>query len=97
MNLLGDSLLANIFIWVGVVFAAGFIGYFGRYLSILLIERIRRKRQHSAPTMEQSQELPVGQEPFLVQSQLELERKQAKLEKKQAKLELKKAKKVGKE
>ena len=30
--------------WVGLVFAAGFIGYFGRYLSMLILDRIHKKR-----------------------------------------------------
>jgi hypothetical protein len=29
------------FKWVGIVFLAGFIGYFGRYLGIIIIERLR--------------------------------------------------------
>lgn len=37
--------------WTLVVFAAGFVGYFGRYLSKLLIERLRRGKAEgiSAP------------------------------------------------
>ncbi|MFH1651805.1 MAG: hypothetical protein ABID87_06890 [Chloroflexota bacterium] len=30
--------------WVALVFAAGFVGYFGRYLGMLIIDRLRRKR-----------------------------------------------------
>ena len=30
--------------WVGLVFAAGFVGYFGRYLSMLILEKIHKKK-----------------------------------------------------
>jgi hypothetical protein len=32
--------LMDVLTWVAVVFAAGFIGYFGRYLGKLIIEKI---------------------------------------------------------
>ncbi|MEJ2740290.1 MAG: hypothetical protein P8105_10785 [Dehalococcoidia bacterium] len=35
--------------WVGIVFLAGFIGYFGRHLSMILIERLRRKKRTGPP------------------------------------------------
>ena len=29
--------------WIGIVLAAGFIGYFGRYLAMLIIEKVHKK------------------------------------------------------
>ena len=36
--------------WVGVVLAAGFIGYFGRYLAMLIIEKIHKRRPQPTAT-----------------------------------------------
>ncbi len=30
--------------WVGIVLAAGFVGYFGRYLAMLIIARLRKDK-----------------------------------------------------
>jgi hypothetical protein len=30
--------------WIGIVLAAGFIGYFGRYLAMLIINGLRKKK-----------------------------------------------------
>ena len=64
-----------------MVFAAGFVGYFGKYLSKLLIERFRRGKAEdiSAP---QPAETRTSQYDY-------------KSEKKRLKLEKKKAKKAG--
>ena len=36
--------------WIGIVFAAGFVGYFGRHLAMMLIEKMRRnKAEPSVP------------------------------------------------
>ncbi len=76
--------------WIGLAFAAGFIGYFGRYLSILIIERARKKRTGQAPAKE-SIKAYTGETPVSPVDQVEIER--LKLEKKRLKLEKKKAKK----
>jgi 3-polyprenyl-4-hydroxybenzoate decarboxylase len=34
--------------WIGVVFAAGFVGYFGRYLSMRVIQRIQKHPKKTA-------------------------------------------------
>jgi hypothetical protein len=71
--------------WVGVVLAAGFIGYFGRYLAMLIIERIHKKK---------AQETRTAAAPTAPESvQLEIEKEKAKIEKKKAKAETKRAKK----
>ena len=71
--------------WVGIVLAAGFVGYFGRYLAMMIIERVRKKRaQETSATA-----LPVTPETV----QLEIEKEKAKAEKKKAKTEAKRLKK----
>ena len=96
MGIQGGNLAFEILKWVGIVFAAGFIGYFGRYLSMLLIERMRRKRPQSVPATEATKETITSQETGPENIELELERQKAKLEKKKAKTEAKRAKKEQK-
>ena len=73
--------------WVGLVFGAGFIGYFGRYLSMLLIDKLRKKKNST-----QNSGADPGKETATVQDS-RLEESLVKLEKKKAKAEIKKAKK----
>jgi hypothetical protein len=35
--------------WIGIVLAAGFVGYFGRYAAMRIIERMERRRAAAAP------------------------------------------------
>ncbi len=65
--------------------AAGFVGYFGRYLAMMIIERVHKKK-----TQETSVTAPPGT-PEAVQ--LEAEKQQAKIDKKKAKAEAKRDKK----
>jgi len=75
--------------WVGIVLAAGFIGYFGRYLAMLVLERVHQRKAQQAPTAEATGGAVAGQVSPVEESRL-------KLEKKKAKQEAKKAKKAGK-
>ena len=86
----GDNVALEVLKWVGLAFAAGFVGYFGRYLSILIIERARKKRTEQVPRAE-SVEASTGETPVSQADQVEIER--LKVEKKRLKLEKKKAKK----
>ncbi len=95
MNFQSDNLALEILKWVGIVLAAGFVGYFGRYLSMLLIERLRRKRARSASATEVTKEAPATQETTSETTRLELEKQKAKIAKKKAKAGAKKAKKGG--
>ncbi len=71
--------------WVGIVLAAGFVGYFGRYLAMMIIERVHKKK---------SQEASVTAPPVTPETaQLEIEKAKAKTEKKKAKAEAKRVKK----
>ena len=74
--------------WIGIVFAAGFVGYFGRHLAMMLIERMRRNKPES-PTPEAPQTTPLPPTDVAASAQ-------AKVEKKRAKAEAKRAKKEGK-
>ncbi len=82
MEIPAENPLSEIFKWVGLAFAAGFIGYFGRYLSMLIIERLRKRKLESTP--EPVKEVPA-QYDLAQRSLLKLEKKRAKLEAKQAK------------
>ena len=74
--------------WIGIVLAAGFVGYFGRYLAMLILEKMR-KRKARAGAVESGSKVTSNQDYQLEESRL-------KLEKKKAKQEVKKAKKAGK-
>jgi hypothetical protein len=68
--------------WVGIVFLAGFIGYFGRYLSMLLIERFRRKKAEQTSEIKTLQEQPPDTVADHEKDRLKLEKKRIKAQKK---------------
>jgi len=80
-----NNTAVNVLIWIGIVFAAGFVGYFGRHLAMVLIERTRRRKPESL----------VSQTPPPASSSLSevAVATQTKVDKKRAKAEAKKAKK----
>ncbi len=84
-----DNSALDVLKWVGVAFAAGFIGYFGRYLAMHIIGRMRRKRVGEAPEIEPATEAPVSPEVRLAETQLKVEKKRAKAAAKKAKKEQK--------
>ena len=69
--------------WMAVVFVAGFIGYFGKYLSKLIISKLHKKKEVAI-------RLPYEKES---KYKYKLEKERLKLEKKKLKLEKKKLKK----
>ena len=73
--------------WIGIVFAAGFVGYFGRHLAMMLIEKMRRKKPES-PSLEVPPSTAPSPSDVTVAAR-------AKVDKKRAKAEAKKAKKEG--
>ena len=79
--------LLEILKWIGIVLAAGFIGYFGRYLAMLIIERIHKRKAQPTPTTEPATEKPTSPANRLEEDKLKLEKKKAKLEAKKAKKE----------
>lgn len=74
--------------WVGIVLAAGFVGYFGRYLAMLILDKVHKKKEKAAI------ERPASETASSEASQIEASR--LKLGKKIAKQAVKKAKKEGK-
>ena len=88
----------DILIWVGVVLAIGFIGYFGRYLSMLIIERLQKRKAGPSPAEVSHAEASspaetVSGDTTVIQDKAG--KSQLKLEKKRAKQTVKKAKKGG--
>jgi hypothetical protein len=70
--------------WVGIVLAAGFIGYFGRYLAMLIIEKLRRNKESSPPPTFAPEKAGAA-ESRIEESRLKLEKKRLKQEAKKAK------------
>ena len=70
------------FKWVGIVFLAGFIGYFGRHLSKMLIERLRRKKPDTSSEAKIKQEQPLDISADHEKDRLKLEKKRIKAQKK---------------
>ena len=58
----GDNLVLEVLKWVGIVLAAGFVGYFGRYLAMLIIERMSKKGPEQITAAEPVQEVPASPE-----------------------------------
>ena len=67
--------------WVGIALAAGFIGYFGRYFAMLIIDRIHKQKP------QETKQPPLSQENSLEESRLKLEKKKAKAAAKRIKKE----------
>ena len=83
-----DSILLEVLKWVGLAFAAGFIGYFGRHLALTLIRRISRK----TISTEDPHPSQTGNSNT---TSTDSKKEQNKLNKKIAKAEAKKAKKAS--
>jgi hypothetical protein len=88
MEIQGDNLALEILKWVGIALAAGFVGYFGRYLAMHIIDRMRKKRPQP-PTAEPPQEAPASPDTRIEEARLKLEKKKAKAEAKTIKKEKK--------
>jgi len=69
--------------WVGIVLAAGFIGYFGRYLAMLIIHRTRRKQAQQEPTS--PMDSAGNRDDSHGEAELKVEKKRAKAEVKRSK------------
>ena len=69
--------------WIGLALAAGFVGYFGRYFAMQIIEKTRKKKSET-PTPDTDTSINLNAEISY------------KAEKKKAKAEIKKAKKTAK-
>ena len=76
-----ESTFITILKWIGLVFAAGFIGYFGKYLSKIIIAKFHKQKKSTDIT------------PPVNDSLSKKEKLDYKIEKKKLKLEKKKLKK----
>ena len=74
--------------WTGIVLAAGFVGYFGRYLAMVIIDRLHKKRPE-AGAVEGAATKDIGQQ---INMTGDISHK---IEKKQAKAAAKTVKKAG--
>ena len=68
--------------WIGIVLAAGFVGYFGRYLAMMILRQAGRKEPEAGKS--------DGGDIRIEEARLKLEKKKAKQAAKQAKKESKK-------
>ena len=85
MEIQGDNQTLEVLKWVGIAFAAGFIGYFGRHLARRIIERTRKSRPQPPPTAEPTKEVPTSPDIRVEEARLKLEKKKAKAEAKRVK------------
>jgi hypothetical protein len=104
MDFQTGNLAIDILTWVGIVLAAGFIGYFGRYLAMTIIERMRARKPYLTPPTDVAMKAPAGpitEAPAVPGTgpevlQLQIEKERTKAEKKKAKAETKRLKKEQK-
>ncbi len=88
------ELINQILFWAAVVFIAGFIGYFGKYLSKLILGKIHRKGPHGPKKSEPGKPMGKSDYDYLIEKQkLKLEKKRMKMEEKRKESEEKRKKK----
>ena len=75
--------------WIGIVLAAGFIGYFGRYLAMMIIDRMQRKKPGESTAGGSGSKPAGGEATSAEEARLKLEKKKAKAETKKIKKESK--------
>jgi hypothetical protein len=64
--------------WVSLVFIAGFIGYFGKYLSKLIIARFSKKKENETKQSPTQAELDYKLEKKRLKQQQKTEKKKSK-------------------
>ena len=82
--------LLEILKWIGIVLAAGFIGYFGRYLAMVIIGRIHKEKTPQTYAREANKKILTRLNKKIAESQIQSEKKLAKIKAKRAKKEQKK-------
>lgn len=76
------ELIQQILFWAAVIFVAGFIGYFGKYLSKVILGKIHKKGPHG-PKGKEVQSLSKEDYKYKIEKQkLKLEKKRMKAEEK---------------
>ncbi len=78
MEIQGDNLALEILKWVGIVFAAGFIGYFERYLSMLTVTRFHKKKPDDTSSVVPVEEVPASSDIMIENARLKVEKKRDK-------------------
>lgn len=107
MDIQPNPPLVHVLKWVAIAFAAGFVGYFGRYLGKIIIARLHKKEGQALPIKpiiakpheRESEAPPTAQPAQATKSELnrEIEKDKLKLDKKKMKLEKKKLKGLEKQ
>ncbi len=81
-----NELILEIIKWVLIVFVAGFIGYFGKHLSKLILAKFSKKqKQETAKTIIHQHESPEKYKAKIEKEKLKLEKKRLKALKKSKK------------
>ena len=74
--------LIEVLTWVGIVFIAGFIGYFGKYLSKLILARIHKTGEGKPDTSHELEKARLKAEAKKRKCKYKLEKKRLKEQKK---------------
>ena len=83
------QVLVEVIKWTLVVFVAGFIGYFGRHLSMMIIDKLSKKKK----TPEKAG-IPEKYDAKIGKNKLKLEKKRLKAKKKRQKNKLESSVKI---
>ena len=71
--------------WIGIVLAAGFVGYFGRYLAMLILRQVHKGGKTEVGGTEPPAQVSSNNAYRLEESKLKIEKKKSKQAAKQAK------------
>lgn len=88
------EMIEQVLFWAAVVFAAGFVGYFGKYLSKIVIRKLHKKEKQ--PTAEKPVYKTVIRPGQKGKYDYKIEKQRLKLEKKKGKAEENRRKGQGK-
>lgn len=81
-----NSTALEVLKWIGIVFAAGFVGYFGRHLAMMLIEKMRRSEPES-PSAKSPPPASPSSSDIAASARAKVDKKRAKAGAKKAKKE----------
>ena len=85
MDIQANPPLVDVLKWVAIAFAAGFIGYFGRYLGKIIIARLHKRENEGPPMAQPAKESASELNREIEKDKLKLEKKKMQLEKKKLK------------
>jgi len=84
------SLLLEVLKWIVIVFIAGFIGYFGKYMSKIIIAKLHKRKLEKLEREKEEEWKNKKYEYKIQKKKIKLEKKKMKLEKKKEKNKKKK-------